>query len=343
MTGAAVANAVLTLAVGAAGCGLGFLLHLPAPFLTGPSVLVTVACLAGLRLSVPQVVRDAAFIIIGINIGSGVTPDVADVLRKWPVAIFALFLMLNAILLAGTILTRRMFGYDRKSAVLATAPGHLSFVLSMGTSIGADVRIISIVQSIRVLALTLIVPFSAMLAGLPTDASFLFAKTEITPQSLAVLILASVLLGLVFRRIRVPAPYLMAAMVLSAASHVTGVAPGVLPPWMAIASFTILGTLIGTRFSGVTPALLAKAASAGAALTIVAVGLAALFAWPVWTVLDMPPSQVLIAFAPGGLETMVTMGAIMGADPNFVAAHHVGRLFILAVLIPLWVGRQEDG
>ena len=336
-----VLRTALTLGIGAAGAALAYALHMPAPFLTGPSILVTLACLAGLKLGIPPLVRDTAFIFIGINIGSGVTPAVADVITKWPVGIVAMALMLAIIILSGSRLLQKLFGYERRSAVLAAAPGHLSFVLSMGASIGADVRVISIVQSIRVLALTLIVPFTAMLAGIRMDAGFLFDHANIDPLQLGGLFLASIVLGFVFRRISVPAPFLMAGMLLSAITHVSETTPGVLPAWMSIASFSVLGTLIGTRFSGVTLAMLRSALAAGILLTLLAVACATLTAWPVWELLDMPPTQVLIAFAPGGLETMITMGVFLGAEPNFVAAHHVARLFILAFMIPAFVGRSS--
>ena len=48
---------------------------------------------------------------------------------------------------------------------------------------------------------------------------------------------------------------------------------------------------------------------------------------------------MLVAFAPGGLETMVAMGAVIGADAGFVAAAHIARLFMLTGLVPLFLGR----
>jgi len=55
----------------------------------------------------------------------------------------------------------------------------------------------------------------------------------------------------------------------------------------------------------------------------------------------MPVAHVVVAFAPGGLETMVAMGVMLGANPGFIVACHIARLLVLSVLVPLFTGRQD--
>ena len=50
------------------------------------------------------------------------------------------------------------FGFDRLTAGLVSAPGHLSFVLALSEDRNADVRKVAVVQSIRVLFLSLCIP-----------------------------------------------------------------------------------------------------------------------------------------------------------------------------------------
>ena len=54
---------------------------------------------------------------------------------------------------------------------------------------------------------------------------------------------------------------------------------------------------------------------------------------------------ILIAFAPGGLETMAAMSVILGIDPTFVASHHVARLLMLTAIVPIFLmrGRRDRG
>ncbi|MEC9312380.1 MAG: AbrB family transcriptional regulator, partial [Pseudomonadota bacterium] len=47
-------------------------------------------------------------------------------------------------------------------------------------------------------------------------------------------------------------------------------------------------------------------------------------------------------FSPGGLETMIILGAALGADPTFVAAAHLFRLMVLAVVLMLYATRVAN-
>ena len=49
---------------------------------------------------------------------------------------------------------------------------------------------------------------------------------------------------------------------------------------------------------------------------------------------------VIIALAPGGFETMVAMSAFVGADPAYVAIHHIARIFFLSALVPIALARK---
>ena len=62
----------------------------------------------------------------------------------------------------------------------------------------------------------------------------------------------------------------------------------------------------------------------------------------------MPLAHVLVAFAPGGLETMIAIGVVLGVIPGFVAACHIARLLVLSVYLPMMLARlgaapSEDG
>ena len=159
---------------------------------------------------------------------------------------------------------------------------------------------------------------------------------------MAGLIAAGLLLGPVLKRLRVPARFLIGGMVASALWHLLGWTPGAVNPALALGGFAVIGTLIGTRLAGVTLGQLRQSAAAAMGVTLVSVLLAVAFAVPTAWLLDMPVAHLLVAFAPGGLETMIAMGAMLGADPGFVAACHLMRLLILPVLLPVMLGRASQ-
>ncbi|WP_417436326.1 AbrB family transcriptional regulator [Hoeflea sp.] len=330
---------LITFAIAALGAVLTFALSFPAPFLTGPAIAVTLAGLAGVKTAAPpQRARDAVFIILGLTIGQGVTPEVFEAMRTWPVTLAALAASLFAIIWITPAILVRFWSMDATTAFLSSSPGHLSYVLGLSEGVKADLRTVSIVQSIRVLALTLLVPVAVTLTGqVPQQALEIPAETA--PVPLAVMIVAAACAGYLLARFRLPAAYLIGGMLVSVVAHVTGLVSGVMSYWLAAVAFVSLGGLIGSRFSGVTWPQLRRALGAGVLVTVLSVALAAVFAVITHWITGMELIAILIAFAPGGLETMAAMSVILGIDPTFVASHHVARLLMLTAIVPFFVLR----
>jgi len=332
-------DTLTALALGVTGALGAHLLGAPAPFLTGPALTVSVAGVAGLRCVIPTPLRHACFLLIGLGLGTGVTPAVLASAVNWPVSLAGMIATVLAIMVLGAAVLRRGFGCDPRTATLSAAPGHLSFVLGLTMETGGDLAFISVLQSLRVLMLTLLVPaFIAVTVGgemgLPPALGPI-----LSPPHLAALAALAAGLGLALLRLRVPAAFLLAGMAVSIAGHATGLTPGEMPRPLALAAFVTMGTLIGTRFSGVTPAQIRRAALGSVVLTAggFVIVLAASFA--ITRLVDLPLADVIIALAPGGLETMIAMSAVIGADPAFVGFHHIARLVFLSFAIPVALAR----
>jgi membrane AbrB-like protein len=326
------------LGVATLGAFVFMLVGFPAAALTGSAVAVTIAGLVGMRFALPVWMRNAAFVVLGINIGTGVTPEMLATAATWPlsIAILGLSLVIGlALTQAGLV---RWMGFSRRDATLAAAPGHLSYVLSLSLERGGDTARIAVVQSIRVLFLTLCVPLlvTAMfgvgvVALLPAQGMSLWALLGLAAGALT--------LGWVFQRISVPAAFLLAGMAVSALGHMFELTPGRLDPVSEFAAFIILGTLIGSRFAGQSVSVLRGGLVAGIWVTTINVVVTLLAMGVALVTLGLPPALLIVGFAPGGVEAMAAMAVTLGLDPAFVAAHHVMRLVILTVLIPLWLRR----
>ncbi len=335
--------AATTLAVGAIGAGVAWALGVPAPFLTGPAAFVSAVSLMGVKTEIPDLLRDICFVLIGVGMGSGVTPEVVQAAAQWPLPLVALSLLLLVLFFGGAESLTRLFGQDRTTARLAATPGHLSFVLSLSTEVKADLPMIAVIQSLRVLVLTLLVP---AVVALISDADLSMTQAPYAPMAvpaLLIIVVISVLIGLGFQRLKVPAALLLGGMVISTLAHATGVVEGGMPLWVAIPTFAIMGTIIGTRFSGVTLGLVRQALGASLVLTAIALAATLGAAFLVNAMTDLPLLDLLIAFAPGGLETMAALALLLQADPAFVALHHVYRLVFLSILVPAVLAVGRDG
>ena len=132
-----------------------------------------------------------------------------------------------------------------------------------------------------------------------------------------------------------PAPFLIAAMLISAASHGINLTPGYVPNILEGMAFAILGTVIGARFVGVKMQSLKSCLISGLTITLAGVLICFLATYIIYRFTEIPFIHIFIAIAPGGLETMVAMGGLVNAEPTYVAFHHVIRLFFIALLIPI--------
>jgi hypothetical protein len=336
----ALLRTLLTLGVAGAGAGLGWLVSAPVYILTGPAVAVSLAGLAGLRVGIDPRFRDACFVVMGMTVGAGFSGQALGTMLRWPLAFAVMVVLTWAVMVCCRAVLMRGFGFSRASALLAGAPGHLSFVIAMAESGGRDVVRVSVTQSVRLLLLTLVVPFVALQMGVDLSGALVPQGVEWPIWVIGVLAVLSVLAGRILACWEVPAPLLIGAMVVTGAWQLGNVHAGVMPQWLVLPAYLALGALIGTRFAGVTGAQLLRNLGAGLAITGVAVVLSGVAAVSVAYIIGMPPAHLLIAFAPGGLETMIAMGVVMGVVPGFVAACHITRLMVLSVLLPLMAGKD---
>ncbi len=325
----------LTLAVALIGAGAACALHMPVYMLTGPAVAVTLGGVAGLPVGIDSRVRNVCFVLLGMAVGSGFNPDAVGAMLRWPLAFAGIFLVTWITMLASRFVLARGFGFAPYAALLAGSPGHLSFVIAMAEHRGEDVVRISVVQSVRVLLLTLVVPFVALAFGVDMSGPLSPAGAGWPLWTLGLLAGAAWIAALGLARLRVPAPLLIGAMIASGGWQLSGVQSGGMPDWLVMPAYLALGALIGTRFADIRTQDLLRNLGAGLAITVIAVVVAAIAAFAVAVALGMPPSHVLVAFAPGGLETMIAMGVVLGIVPGFVAACHITRLLVLSVLLPL--------
>ena len=331
---------VQLLLVGAIGAAIAYGLSFPAPFLIGPALAVTIASFAGMRFAMPALVRNICFVIVGISMGTSISPEVVRAARTWPASFLLLIPSIVVIFYAAYFVLRRFYRYDSQTAMLAASPGHLSFILSLGVDTRSDVMSISVIQSVRVLALTLLVPPIVEVFGLA-----LAETTEhVAVMGLAVLgaeIVLSALVGYVFLKLKFPAALLLGGVAVSASTHVTGLVVGAVPDWLLLPTYVVLGSLIGSRFSGVAVREVKTAIAAGVVVTLVVTALAGAASVGVGWITGVPLNAVLIAFAPGGLETMAAMAVMMHVDATYVGAHHVLRRLFLSVFMPLMMRRSE--
>jgi membrane AbrB-like protein len=336
---------LLTLAISTAGGALATFLHLPAGWLMGGAVAVTIAAMAGVPLAFPTWLRDIVFLLIGMSMGATVAPDSLSLIWQWPVSLAGLAIELVLIIgLTGWMLNR-LFGLDKGTAYLSSFPGHLSFIMGIASAGVGDPRRIAIIQIIRILVLTVALPVGALLVGLEQPSASAGASVIMDPLTLVLLAAGCAVGGAIFVLLKVPAGFVLGAMATATAAKLGGLYDTALPEPLVLVTFIGIGALLGTRFVGITRAEFVQAAKGGLAATVLTVAITTIVAFGVYMLIDMPYAQIWIGLAPGALEGMGALGIALGFDTAFIAAHHVIRLLLLSFAIPavtIWIRRQTQ-
>lgn len=324
---------VATLAVSLAGGLIAQALHMPAALLVGGAVLVSIVSLLGLKTEVPHPIRNTAFVIVGMTLGTNVAQDSLSLLPQWPVTLIGLAAALGLIVGLTTLTLHKFLGYDFGTAYLTSFPGHLSFVLGVSESGYGNSREIAVMQTMRVVFLTALVPLFARFQS-DADLSVMQQTGSLEMVPLVLLTLACIAGGFVFRLFKIPAGFVLGPMVVATAGKLMGLYDGHLPVLITLCGYVVMGGLIGSRFGNITFSEMRRLAVGGLASTAIAVGVVSAISYAASLYVDMPLGQIWLGLAPGGLEAMGALGIAFGFDTAFIAAHHTARFFILTFAIP---------
>jgi membrane AbrB-like protein len=323
--------------LGAFGGWVFWMLTMPLPWMLGALFATMVAAVAGLPVAGPTRVRGAVVAVIGVLLGAGFTPALLEQIGSWSLTLagLALYLALSLALLVPWF--RRVGGFDPRTAYFAAMPGGLSEMVELAESAKADVPRVILAQSLRiVLTIAVIAVWFRWVQGVPVgqmtgQAGF----ADLAAVDLVILAVAAVAGSALGLGLRLPAPTLLGPMIVSAVLHLTEVTKSAPPAELVVLAQVILGTILGTRFAGISAKALLPAVALSLGATLVMLGLALGFALVLHQLTGQSADQILLAYAPGGLTEMSLVALALNAEAAFVATHHVVRILMVIVAAPL--------
>lgn len=334
-----------TLIVGGLGGGLFYLASLPGGLISGAMIAVAIYGMCGRPVGLPQPLAHVILMMLGLSLGSIVSPAMVKNLSAYPVTIALLAAATFCATFGSSLYLQRIHGWDRTSALLAGSPGALSQIIMLATERNADVPGIAVVQIIRVIILTAAVPLLLAATGLMGLGPLPSTGAPATPANLAILAAAGIGVSLLFRLINFPASWMFGAMLASSALHGAGWVEGGLPQWAYVAALIGIGTLIGSRFGKISPRTILSHIAAALGSFAVAITISAVFVTVIVLTLQVKISDVVVAFAPGAMDAMLALALTLHIDPVFVGAHHLSRFIYVSIVTPGIVhlfGKAQD-
>ncbi|MFV1874659.1 AbrB family transcriptional regulator [Nioella sp.] len=341
------ARTALALLIGIGSGVFAYLIGMPLPWMLGPMIGNTIAAILHAPIAPPARLRPIVIPVIGVMLGSGITPEVLEALGDWVIS----FLVLPPFLIvaAGTsFLFYRLVGkYDPVTAYFSAMPGGLNEMLILGAEQGGDEKRIALAHASRIL---LVIGFVALFFGLVLGvtsggqggATWVgLWELDLTDYAvLAACAVAGVYLGKV---LRLPAAAVLGPMLLSGIAHFFHIVDVPPPTVLVIAAQVVMGTVIGCRFIGASVREVGHDLFLGffstVGMLITGVGFAAVVA----ALTDTELSQAFLAYSPGGLTEMSLLAFAMGGDIAYVSLTHIVRIVIVIFSAPLvfrWLGRS---
>ncbi|WP_051630636.1 AbrB family transcriptional regulator [Afifella pfennigii] len=334
---------LLTLLISAAGGLLFTLLGMPAGWIAGGMLAVAAVSLAGFESDVPGPLRNLVYLLLGVIAGTGVTPETLNEMATWPLSFFILAVTVTLVSLGGYLWLSRGYGWDRQSALFASLPGALSFVLAAAETTTADLRRVAIAQSLRLIILLEALPAAVWLAGIDSGAQAGAREAVIHADEIGLLFAAGAAGGLLLHVLRVPGGLMLGGLAVAAALSISGTITTGIPAAILVPSLIGLGAVAGCRLRPEDRRQLPRVLGAATGAFAVAVVISAAGAGLVSYLLDVPLLQSFMAFAPGALEVLTVLAFTLNVDPAYVAAHHVVRFVALALMVPVlarWMMRS---
>ena len=328
-----------SLLIGAVG---GFLFNaakFPAGWLAGSMVFAAAAALAGRPIHVPSSLARVCSVVLGITIGGVVTPDTLRGMINWPLSIAMVAISVAAATLATFAYLTRVHGWNRVTAIFASVPGGLAQVMALAAEArrNCDLRGVAIVQTLRVVSLTVVVPAALSLAGRAGAARLPAGPNTVTdaPAAFAILVGTASAVALCLLRVGFRGGVFFGPLAVSAALHGGAFIDVTMPSWLATAAMVGLGTLSGGRFTGTPFRLLLGYLSAALGGFAVSLVVTAAIAIAVTMAAPLPVADVIVAYAPGAVDAMMILALALNLDPVFVGAHHLARVFVVSLGLPI--------
>lgn len=309
-------------------------LRLPAAFLLGPMLAGILLTVRGASVTLPRtsvlLAQGMVGMMIAVNLPVAVLPEIA---RDWPIFLFGTISTIAAAGLLGWLMMRAGM-MPGTTAIWGMAPGAASVMTFMSADHGGDIRLVALMQYLRVALCTIAATIVARILGVPvSDKAFvLFPAFSLLGCLLACgLVLLGVWIGV---RLRMPGGAMLLPLLLGLAYNVMGFASLALPPWLLAISYAVLGWAIGMRFTGdvlkhaarLFPQLLGSVL----ALLVLCAVLGVLLSY----IAGVDMLTAYLATNPGGADSVAIIAAATKVDVPFVMAMQLARFILVMIAGP---------
>ena len=308
----------------------------PLAWFLGPMLITSLVTLGGLKTKMPKLVLSIILIFLGLYIGNYVDKNLFSQMHQW---FWTSLVMLGYIIVSVLLVSKylqKFSGYGRKTSIFSAAPGALGPLLILAENEKSDLSQVATSHLIRLIIIITVFPF--VVNSFYDGESFEAIKIESENENilhLLILIVLSVILILIFDKLRIPAALLSGTLVASGFLQITEVASYKMPADIIDYCLLILGSSVGCRFADKTFGEIAKNTLHSFVATFLLVLLGVIAAFVAGLLIDKNFFTLLLSYCPGGIYEVAVIAIFFDLDPEFVSFHHIIRLLMILFIVPI--------
>jgi len=310
--------------------------NIPLAWFLGPMLVTSVVTLGGLKTKMPRLVLSTVLIFLGLYIGNYVDKSLFSQIHQWAwTSLIMLAYIVVSVLLVSKYL-QKFSGYGKKTSVFSAAPGALGPLLILAEDEKSDLSQVATAHLIRLIIIITVFPF--VVNSFHNTENIKIVETITENQNilhLLILIALSIVLIIVFDKLKIPAALLAGTLVASGFLQISEIASYKLPSNIIDYCLLILGSSVGCRFADKTFKEIAKNTVHSFVATLFLVFLGLVAAFVAGLVIDKNFFTLLLSYCPGGIYEVAVIAIFFDLDPEFVSFHHIIRLLMILFVVPI--------
>ena len=310
--------------------------NVPLAWMLGPMIAISITALLGIKVAMPKLALSGILIILGLYIGTYIDQNLINQMVNWIwTTIIMFFYILVSIIIVSKYL-QKFSGYNEKTSIFSAAPGALGPLLILAEHENSDLSQVATAHLIRLIIIITVFPF--IIVNYSNFDPIVLEEFNYIDQNhfnLIILIIGSIILILLFDKIKIPAALLSGTLVASGILQVSDIATYKLPEFSINFCLLILGASVGCRFAEKTIKEVANNTFHSFVATSLLVLLGLIAAYVATFFVDNNFLTLVLSFCPGGIYEVAVIAIAFELEPDFVSFHHIIRLLFILFTVPL--------
>ena len=311
-------------------------LHIPLAWMLGPMIATSIAALSGLKIIMPRIILSFILIFLGLYIGNYIDQNLINQIGQW---FWTSLVMLGYIIISVIFVSKyleKFSGYNKKTSIFSAAPGALGPLLILAEHEKSDLSQVATSHLIRLIIIITLFPFIVdNFSQLDSNPIPEFNFLNQNHFDLLILLISSIILIVIFDKLKIPAPLLSGTLVASGILQISDVASYKLPDQSIDFCLLILGASVGCRFANKSLNEVIKNSFHSFVATFFLVVLGIIAAILAGYIVDKNFFTLLLSYCPGGIYEVAVIAIAFDLDPEFVSFHHIIRLLMILFIVPV--------